>query len=100
PKMRWNLILPVLEHALLWDSIEGVIDLDSRQTCRVIRQHLFRRQVFRIETSLPLFVTKAAGSDLEVHRRRSKLPRLFYDDGSDVILSNQRGHYLVLAHDC
>src|ERR1041384_3031989 len=62
-----DLFLPVFDHRSLRQAIEGVVDFHRGQTARVVREHLFRRQILRIEVSLPLFVTVAAGADVEVH---------------------------------
>ena len=66
-KARGDLFFPVLDHARLRQTIERVVDFNRRQTLRIIRKHLFRRQIFRVEITLPLLVAVAAGADVKFH---------------------------------
>src|SRR6266487_2764631 len=56
-KSLGHLLFPVFKYAFLRQTIESVIDLDSRKAGRIIREHLLRRQVLWIEISLPLLIT-------------------------------------------
>src|SRR5688572_15022417 len=64
-KVAWHLRLPILHHARLRQSIESVVQLHRLQTRRVIREHVFSRNLFRIKTALPFLVTVTAGPNVD-----------------------------------
>src|ERR1041384_7060078 len=47
------------------------------QTRRVVREHVFRRNRFRIETSLPFLVTVTARANVESHNQNLSFLRFF-----------------------
>ena len=55
----------------LWrrDSAKSVIDFGGRKSLSVKRQHLRRRQIFRVKIPLPFRVLKTRGADPEFHAR-------------------------------
>src|SRR5215469_3694013 len=56
------------EHGLCaWHAIEGVVDLDTREMLRVVRQHLRSRQLVRIEATAPLRIVVSRGADPDLH---------------------------------
>src|SRR5713101_8041384 len=69
-KRARHLLLPVFEHARLRHAVEGGVYFHSADPLGVETKHFFCRNLFRVETSLPLFVAVAAGADVEIHQGR------------------------------
>ncbi len=59
---------PAREHRLGRHAVEGVVDLDGRQTFGVVPQHGVPLEFLGIELSQPLLVGKAARSRQQLHR--------------------------------
>ena len=62
-----DLVSPGLQNAFFGKTIEGIVDLNSRQSCGIIPQHLLVGEIFGVEASLPLFIAVSAGADAELH---------------------------------
>jgi len=57
-----HLLRPAREHGFSRHAVKRVVDLDRRETFRVVAQHLARGQLLRVERAQPLLVGIAAGS--------------------------------------
>src|SRR5262249_32035797 len=86
-KPRWNLLGPVLQDRFRGHTIEGVVDLHRLKMLRVVVQHLFIREVFGIEASLPFLVGITAGADEEVHMRAPGNGKTWVLFGPEAILA-------------
>src|SRR5580658_463050 len=58
-----SLALPAGENFLVRRAIKSVVDLDRGQRLRVVRQHLRRRELLRVEAAFPLRVVITGGSN-------------------------------------
>ena len=63
PEPLRRLAVPAGEDLLVRRAIERVVDLDRLEALGVVRQHLRRRELLRIEAALPFGVVVARGSD-------------------------------------
>src|SRR5262245_25895524 len=62
-----HLSLPIFHHSRLRKTIEGVVDFDRGQALRVVREHVFRRQILWVKVAFPLFVAVTTGTDVKFH---------------------------------
>src|SRR4029453_15987997 len=58
---------PILEHVLLRQPIEGVVDLDRRVLARVVPEHRVVLQVLGVERALPFLEGKPARTHQNAH---------------------------------
>src|SRR6266480_4766109 len=78
-KVRRCESIPVVNRLWRRNSMERVIDFSGVESFSVKRQHLRRRQIFRVKISLPLGVLKARCADPDIHvdlTRSRKRPTL------------------------
>src|SRR5690606_27784218 len=61
---------PALEQRAVREAIKRVVDLDGRQTRRIVRQHLVGLELLWIERPLPLLEGKAARAAIKPHPHR------------------------------
>src|SRR5215470_13553835 len=66
-EVRGRRLVPPFENLLVRGAVERVVDLDRRKSLGIVREHLRRGQLLRIEAPFPLGVVVAGCSDPEIH---------------------------------
>src|SRR5450759_1909294 len=75
---------PFAQHVLLWQSIEGVVDLHRIEFAGVVAEHCVVFQILRIERALPLLERVAARPSENLHDAlRFDSPFFGFSDFSD-----------------
>jgi hypothetical protein len=69
-----NSFRPLQEHVLGRHAIETVIDFDRRELLGVELKHLAVRKLFRVKTSLPLFIGVSRSPNQKPARARNDAP--------------------------